>query len=224
MELFGLRRFAEQASAFGLKPGFVVDLCEQKPYGPQKGQHWDLSLDSDVKELGKMIEYEDPWLITGFPPKGPYKAVRHLHTNIHFYRRQMKRGRYFLHEHPLGAGSFKDPQMIELMNEPGVMVVDGPMWRWDLRELCPRQGEGLAYKRTRWVTNCPALARTLQSECSNKGGGPVHRHFHLQGGMATQAAEYPPKLVQAVLKALREQLQADGELNAVDLGFGGPVP
>lgn len=52
----------------------------------------------------------------------------------------------------------------------------------------------------------------------------MHRHLHLVGGLATQAAKYPPKLVRAVLKALREQLVADGELNAVDLGFGGPVP
>ena len=176
LEPFSQKRFTEQASAFGLKPGFAVDLCEQRPYGPQKGQHWDLNIDDDVKELGKMIEYEDPWLVTGFPPydplntstRSPRLEERHLHTSIHFYRRQMEHGRYFLHEHPFGASSFKDPQMAKLMKEPGVMVVDGPMCRWDLRVFCPKQGEGLAYKRTKWVTNCPALARILQGECSNK--------------------------------------------------------
>ena len=78
LELFSPKRFSEQASSFGLKPGFAVDLCEQKPYGPEKGQHWDLSRDKDVKELAEMIEYEDPWLITGSPPCDPFSQLQHL--------------------------------------------------------------------------------------------------------------------------------------------------
>lgn len=42
---FQPKRFTEQASASGLNSGFAVDLSEQKPYGPEKGKYWDLSLD-----------------------------------------------------------------------------------------------------------------------------------------------------------------------------------
>ena len=131
-----------------------MDLSEQKPYGPNKGQYWDLSLDCDLQELKEMVEFEDPWLITGSPPCDPFSQLqhlskhkgdpadraakrvlgeKHLHNSIHFYRRQLKNKRYFLHEHPVGADSFQDPKMVALMNEPGVEVVEGPMCRWDLR-------------------------------------------------------------------------------------------
>ena len=52
----------------------------------------------------------------------------------------------------------------------------------------------------------------------------MHRHVVLLGGIAVQSAAYPPKLVKAVLKGLKEQLLEDGELSAVDLRFGGPNP
>ena len=48
LELFSPKRFTEKASTFGLKPGFAEDLNEQKPYGPHKGERWDLSLDKDI--------------------------------------------------------------------------------------------------------------------------------------------------------------------------------
>lgn len=105
-----------------------------------------------------MVEFEDPWLLTGSPPCGPFtqlqhlskhtgdpveRAVkralgkRHLHNSISFYRRLLRRGRYSFHEHPLGADSFQDEQMLALMNDPKVMVVDGPMCRWDMRAFFP---------------------------------------------------------------------------------------
>ena len=56
---------------------------------------------------------------------------RHLRNSTYFYRRQLGHGRYFLHEHTFGADSFEDPEMVALMNEPGVVVVvvDGPTCR-----------------------------------------------------------------------------------------------
>ena len=61
-----------------MRPGFAVDLSEQKPYGLNKGQHWDVSLDSDLQELKEMVEFEDPWLITGSPPCDPFSQLQHL--------------------------------------------------------------------------------------------------------------------------------------------------
>ena len=41
--------------------------------------------------------------------------------------------------------------------------------------------------------------------------------------IARQAAQYPPKLVRAVLKCLRDELESKGELSAVEAQNAGPV-
>ena len=71
----------------------------------------------------------------------------------------------------------------------------------------------------------PRLAELLEGVCSNVDGSrPWHRHVHLMGGLAHGAREYPPKLVTAVLRALRDQLLEDGDLDALQALTAGPVP
>ena len=244
LELFSPKRFTEMAPRLGLRPGFAVDLCEPKPYGPNQGEMWDLDKANDVKELQEMVDFEKPTLLTGSPPCGPFSVLRrlsdykrdpkvvaderawgrrHLRTSIRFYRGQYDAGRYFLHEHPDGADSWQDPEMKALQALPGVFTVKGPMCRWDM-PITTRGETGVAYKMTRYVTNSPKLAAVLEGQCSNKTGGPFHVHTHLIGGIAWQAAKYPPKMVKAVLQALKEQMVADGTLSAIELQVGGPIP
>ena len=107
-------------------------------------------------------------------------------------------------------------------------VVRGPMCKWGMTATDRRglQGTGFVRKETGWMTNHPGLAELLETECTNKTGG-AHanaRHIHLIGGIAQQAAKYPPQLVRAVLKCLKRELEERGELNAVDAYNAGPVP
>ena len=57
IETVALDRFAAKAGDLRLRPGFPIDLCENKPYGPHEGECWDLSKNSDVKELFEMIAF-----------------------------------------------------------------------------------------------------------------------------------------------------------------------
>ena len=83
------------------------------------------------------------------------------------------------------------------------------------------QGEGLVEKETYWVTNSRFIARELDRECTNATGSkPWHRHVHLVDHRAHAARIYPPKLVAAILRGLREQLRAIGEMQVYDY----PVP
>ena len=68
IEIFSPDRFAAKDGDLRLRPGFEIDLCESKPYGPREGESWDLSKNSDVKELFKMIAFERPMIVTGSPP------------------------------------------------------------------------------------------------------------------------------------------------------------
>ena len=106
-----------------------------------------------------------------------------------------------------------------------VYVVRGPMCKRGMTATDRRglQGTGFARKETGWMTNHPGLAELLETECANQtGGAPWHRHIHLIGGIAQQAAKYQPQLVRAVLKCLKRELEERGELNTVDAPCAGP--
>ena len=244
LEIFSPARFTAEAPRWGLRPGFAVDLSEKKPYGPNEGEYWDLSRDSDIKELHEMLDYERPYLLTGGPPceafsmlqalskdKRPEEetarrlevGLRHLHTAVRIYRRQYEEGRVFLHEHPAGATSWDDSEVIALQKLPGVFTVCGPMCTWGM-EVSDGRRSGLVFKKTKWVTNSPRLAKVLDTWCSNQSGTGYHVHVDLIGGLARQAARYPPKLVAAILKELKEHLMEDGVLSAMEARASGPNP
>ena len=56
------------ASKFGLRPGYAIDIKEEKPYGRNKGEKWDLTKQSDIDELDRLITRETPLLLAGGPP------------------------------------------------------------------------------------------------------------------------------------------------------------
>jgi len=75
---------------------------------------------------------------------------------------------------------------------------------------------GLVRKRTKWVTNNAILSRTLAVGCSDElGAETLHVHLHLIKGLAKQAAKYRPKLVKAVVEALKAQMTQDGGINHI---------
>ena len=155
------------------------------------------------------------------------RAVAHLNTAYRFYRKQLQAGRFFLHEAPWSATSWKDPEVRELTERSDVYTVQGPMCRWAMVATDRRglQGTGYVRKETGWMTNHPGLAQLLEGECTNNvPGKPWHRHIHLIRGLARPAARYPPALVRAVLKTLKSHLVESGQLSALDAAVAGPIP
>ena len=39
------------------------------------GEHWDLNEPNDIKELKEMVDYEEPFLLTGSPPCDPFSQL-----------------------------------------------------------------------------------------------------------------------------------------------------
>ena len=110
MEIYSPKRFTDMAEAFKLRPGFAIDLTEQKP----EGTYWDLNKSEDVREVNDRIDQEEPKLLTGSPPchifsqlqniswhkirpevreKRMSEALRHLHVSCQMYRKQYNSGR-----------------------------------------------------------------------------------------------------------------------------------
>ena len=243
-EIYSPRRYCKAAPRFGLRPGTSADLMETKP----DGTPWDFMKDEDVKEFYAILEEEDPYFLIGTPPCEAFSQLlsiskhtrdpkeierctavgrRHLEVTMGAYESQMRRGRYWLHEHPWGAESWKEPCVERISSMPSVETVKGPMCKWDMMATDPRglQGEGHVRKNCGWMTNLPRLAELLEGTCSNETGEREwHRHIHLIGGIAKPAQVHPPKLVESVLKSVRDSMIDDGVLSALEITSSGPVP
>ena len=134
------------------------------------------------------------------------------------YRRQLDRCDHFLHEHPQSASSWRMDEIKELERDPRVFKVVGDMCVWRLAPKYGAKGEFIR-KRTAWLTSSAELARVLSQKCPGN-----HRHVELTGGGRTAAAaRYPPKLVEAILKAIKVQLEKDDDQYVQHAFSAGPV-
>ena len=235
-EIYNPKRFVSRANAFGLRPGFAVDLTIQKN---EKGEFWDLSREKDRRDLKSIQRNEKPLFLIGSPPCGPFSPLQnlskgkrtqeendailaegrlHLKTACEAYEEQHRNGRFFLHEHPKPASSWQEEPMRRIMELEGVYTIQAPMCKWGMTS---EDGEGLGYvrKETQWVTNSPELAKTIEGKCDGS-----HRHVHLINGRARYAQVYPPKLVSAILRGIKRELRNLGELSMVAEMTGGPAP
>lgn len=235
-EIFSPPRMTESCKSYGLLPGYAIDL--------ETG--WDLTNKSHVKSLERIVDEEDPYLLTGSPPCEPFsplqalnegrvdpevqkqrydEGVEKLKTACGFYERQVKRGKYFLHEHPKTAKSWKEDCIVKVSKLKGVRIVEGPMCRWGMKSK-DASGESYVKKPTRWMTNSPELAKILEGTCANDHPNIAkwHRHVHLVNGRAKMARIYPKALVQGILKGLRNQMEKDGEFREVHSLIAGPSP
>ena len=199
-EVFSPPRLTERCKAFGLLPGYAIDL--------ETG--WNLLDDTQVKSLEHVLDEEDPFLLTGSPPCEAFSLLQglskdrvhpkvreerlkegrqNLKTACDMKKRQHRRKRYFLHEHPKPAASWKE-DCVKEVELPGVVVVEGPMCRWKMVAR-DATGEGFVRKQTCWMTNCPELANVLEGVRENeKASGEWHRRVHLVNGRAKMARIY----------------------------------
>ena len=134
MEVYGTSIHAQlNRRNLNIKGLGALDLRTLKP----NQQPWDFTKRSDRQEARDLINRLQPQWIIGSPPCTPYsiwnfginykrmdqeKAKKmlaegqvHLNFMCSLYRNQIRRGRYFLHEHPATALSWKEEQIKSLM-------------------------------------------------------------------------------------------------------------
>ena len=103
-------------------------------------------------------------------------------------RIQVEGGRYFVHEHPAGATSWKLPAVKALLEEEGVMAVVADQCEFGLTSR-DHWGTGPAKKPTRFLINSWYVAEALDVRCQNENrrGVDRHRHVHSLSGSARKA-------------------------------------
>ena len=201
------------------------------------GSAWDFSKSGDRRQTRNTIEEEKPTWLIGSPPFTFFslwnqglnhrkmdparveelrrEAIKHLHSVIGLYRLQVDAGRHFLHEHPAGASSWKDPRMERLMEHPKISSVVSDQCEYGL--LTPND-DGLptpAKKPTRWMSSSPHMLKCLSQRCRGN-----HVHQHLIGGRAKAAQDYSPELMGEILRGMRDTADHEeqwGDANDVEL-------
>ena len=132
------------ASQYGLQPGFSYDIQTDD----ENGNPWDFDIPAQRAKCIRNIIEQKPAFVIGSPMCTAFsalqglnsnrmskdkwdalweKGVRHMQFAINIYKLQVESGRYFIHEHPNSASSWKIPEMIKFMNEIGV---DKVVSRW----------------------------------------------------------------------------------------------
>ena len=149
-----------------------------------------------------------------------HKAVEHLKFVFEMYEEQLLSGRYFLHDHPAAATSWRLPHVVAFCSRyPHLYAVSAALCQFGLTTPGENGKEDPAQKLTRFLTNSPYLAATLDRSCPGD-----HSHTALLNGRAKAAQVYPPAWCSATVSGFAEQLKADTELLCLDLLVKSPVP
>ena len=206
------------AKDFGMKPGWSLDLTTAAP----DGQEWDFTKVSRRREARKPLDETKPKVLIGPPMRTAFSALQrlsahkqdpevvrktrmeaemHLAFCCELYETQIKRGDYFIHEHPSGASSWRCSCIKRLMAIPGVIATTADQCIYGLTAVDER-GPGLVRKSTRFLTSAPCIASELSRKCIR-----YHRHVHLVNGRAAAAQVYPRQLCESVCRGAKEQLR-----------------
>ena len=201
----------------------AFDLRTSKP----NGTAWDFSRRGDRKEALQYVKDKKPSWIIGSPPCTAFsrlqglnfpkmdparvakmlkEARKHLHFVISLYRMQLDDNRHFLHEHPVGATSWKDPWMEKILSHPRVGVTVADQCMYGLVTAGPDGQPMAAQKPTKFASSSPHMLRRLSTRCDKS-----HTHQHLVGGRAAAAAYYPAKLISQILRGIRDTADAEAK-------------
>jgi hypothetical protein len=128
------------------------------------------------------------------------------------YQLQLQGGRHFLHEHPVGATSWKETCIRKFLKDQrcGISVAD--LCFYGMTTTGKDGTTRPARKRTRFLCTSNAVLEQLSGKCPKN-----HDHQILVDGRAKRAAHYPPGLCRAIIKGIEAEKQREGEVIPKDL-------
>ena len=112
--------------------------------------------------LEEFIDKNEPWLLIGIPSRDPFFATQYLDRHsassdqhmkklmplreglrvmMQCYMRQHFADRCWLHEHPGGHASWREPTMRKFTKESSPYFVEGPVCRWNVQKRRSESGE-----------------------------------------------------------------------------------
>ncbi len=233
VEIFSQPRVAQEAAmrpydGARLVPGWSLDLTREDP---ETGKPWDLGKHQVREKVRKMIRQCKPYLVIGSPPCTLFSSMQnmnegkrrnqeehgammkaakgHIKFCTELYRMQMSEHRYFLHEHPCTATSWRMPEIVKLMGEFEVDTEICDMCAYGMK-ITDQHGEALAEKKTRVMSNSAEVLKRLNKKCSNRNGHETkHRHADTTGGKVKLCQVYPRAFCRAICEGIAAQKRLD---------------
>ena len=229
-EVYSPPRVVALAHKFGLRPGFSLDITVDD----ETGKPWDFDDPGQRHKAERLLRETQPWLLIGSPmctyfsrlqnlnrakmgearfQREYRRACIHLEFCARLYGMQMDAGRYFLHEHPETASSWKEICIRKLLDRADVGTVVADMCQFGMEM---KDDDGVmkpVLKPTRWLSNSPYLLHALNRRCNHE-----HEHTNLIRGRARKAQVYPHRLCTSILRGLRRQLLCDGVMSKTFVG------
>ena len=220
-----------------LAPGLALDLTVVDPYD---GQPWDFDKPEKRERARALIRRQKPYVLIGLPmcrafstwqylnrfccvdpaalERARIQAIVHVDFVMGLYAEQMDGNRYFLHEHPAHATSWKLESVLEILRADNVVRVEADQCQYGAEiKHGPQTGEPIK-KPTAFMTNSDEIAACLSQRCTGRGGRCSRpaggQHQACSGMHAREAAIYPRDLCRAILRGIRAQMRQDGLLKA----------
>ena len=129
------------------------------------------------------------------------------------YNKQIDGGRYFLHEHPFTATSWKEKSVTDTMKREGVINKKRSyICKFGMYQESENVVE-FGKKPTALMTNAPEIAEELKGKCTG-----AHTHTHLINGRAKRAEVYPDEVRYKILTGLIKHMRRDGKLQEGCIG------
>ena len=184
---------------------------------------WDLGLPADQAEAEKRLNDEKPYVLILSPMCLAFSQLQSLNTKperlaellkqgrLHLEfacrlaRQQVDRGGRVLFEHPWAATSWREPCLEALLALEEMRRVRCDQCQFGQTAVDADGSVGPARKATGFMTNDEIIANAVERRCF---GG--HQHVQLLQGRAKACEKYPPRLVAAILRALRQSMCAAG--------------
>ena len=130
------------------------------------------------------------------------EGEKHLKFMRQLCQTQMNAGRFFVHEHPATAVSWKEKDILRLAAQAGVHISKADQCRYGLKTK-GKNGEMVpALKPTKFMTNSEPMSRLLTKRCQHK-----HIHQPLEGNRCAAAAFYPIPLIRTLIRGMALQKQ-----------------
>ena len=229
-EVFSQPRVVQEAAlrnydGVRLKPGWSLDLTRDDP---ETGEPWDLTKKAVRKRVKELVIKTKPFMVIGSPPCTIFSALqnlskkkrkdgeferllevgkKHMRFCLELYEIQRQAGRYFLHEHPESASSWRMDEVVEMLTKPGVDMATCDMCAYGMK-IRDAEGVALARKRTRIMCNSPEVLKRLAKKCTNEDKDstvPRHRHAETLNGGAKRCQVYPKAFCQAICAGVAAQ-------------------
>ena len=171
------------------------------------------------------LDENEPWLLIGIPSRDPFLETQYLernsvssdqhmkklmssreglHVMMQCYLRQHFADRYWLHEHPAGHASWREPTLRKFTKESTTYFVKGPVWRWNVPQMRSESSENVLQTRG-FFTDSWRIKIALESYFEEHAKENWERNRMNPEVQTTLLNTYPP-VIATILKALRESI------------------